>query len=60
MNAKDSIYNSYELTVLFRDQKGKCGYCDEEITQQDIQNYNIHRHHLKPKSKAGEDEISNL
>jgi RNA-directed DNA polymerase len=60
MNAKDSIYNSYDLTYLFREQNGKCVFCEEDITQSDIQSHNIHKHHLKPKVVEGEDEKSNL
>jgi RNA-directed DNA polymerase len=59
-NSKDSIYNSYELTKLFRGQKGKCEYCNQSISQKDIQDYNIHKHHLTPISKGGDYELSNL
>ena len=60
MNASDSIYNSYDLTHLFRVQGGKCAFCERYITQKDIQSHNLHKHHLKPKSAGGEDEKSNL
>lgn len=60
MNARDSIYNSYDLTYLFRDQKGICVFCEKGISQEDVQTYNIHKHHLKPKSVGGKDEKSNL
>jgi RNA-directed DNA polymerase len=59
-NSKDSIYNSFESTKLFRGQKGKCEYCNQSISQKDIQDYNIHKHHLTPISKGGDYELSNL
>ena len=59
MNALDSIY-SYEFIKLFRDQKGLCEYCKKEITKDDIQSYNIHKHHQKPQIEGGEKELSNL
>ena len=51
VNARDSIFNSYELTKLFREQKGKCVYCQTNITLEDIQSSNIHKHHLKPRAQ---------
>lgn len=60
INARDSIYYSYEYTKLFREQDGKCVYCEQPITQKDIQERNAHKHHLIPTSKNGEDELSNL
>jgi RNA-directed DNA polymerase len=60
INAIHSIHNSYEYTRLFKIQKGRCEYCDQSITNKDIQSYNIHRHHLKPKSSNGVDQLSNL
>ena len=60
VNAMDSIYNSFELTKLFRQQKGICEYCQTSITQEDIQSGNIHKHHLLPKSENGTDKLCNL
>lgn len=60
MNAKDSIYGNGGYTLLFREQTGKCAYCNTPITQEQIQNVEIHKHHLKPRSFGGDSKISNL
>ena len=60
MNAKNSIYGSNELLLLFSKQKGKCSYCQKPITQEQINKVEIHKHHLKPRSRGGEKRLSNL
>lgn len=60
INSLDSIHNSYELTKLFKEQKGKCYYCNQYINNSDIQSNSFHRHHLIPVSKGGTDKLSNL
>ncbi len=60
MNAKDSIYGNGDYTLLFRKQKGKCAYCKTPITGEQIQNVEIHKHHLNPRSFGGDSLISNL
>ena len=60
INAKGSIYNSYEFTKLFQVQDGNCAYCNRGISKRDIQSYSIHKHHLKPRSRGGDDKLSNL
>ena len=61
MKTMDSIYhNSYEMSHLFKSQKGKCEYCEGNITKGDIQSYNIHKHHMKPRIKGGDDKLRNL
>lgn len=60
MNAKESIYGSGEYLLLFKKQKGKCAQCKNPITQEHIQNVEIHKHHMKPRSTGGNRKISNL
>jgi RNA-directed DNA polymerase len=59
-NAKDSIYGSATLTQLFRRQKGKCAYCENLITDTQIRNSAIEKHHLKPRSEGGNWKLGNL
>ncbi len=58
--AKDSIYGSGEDTMLFKRQKGKCAYCKNPTTQEQIQNVEIQKHHMKPRSFGGDTKPNNL
>ena len=60
MNAKDSIYGNGDYTWLFRKQMGQCAYCKTPITDEQIKNVAIHKHHLKPRSLGGDSKINNL
>ena len=59
-NAKDSIYGSAILTQLFRRQKGKCSYCKQPITDKQVRDTAIEKHHLKPRSEGGNWKLGNL
>jgi RNA-directed DNA polymerase len=59
-NARNSIYGSYNLTTLFRQQKGRCGYCSQPITDEQVREATIHTHHLRPRSEGGDDKLGNL
>jgi RNA-directed DNA polymerase len=59
-NARISIHGSMVLTKLFGMQKGKCAYCKQPITREEINNVEFHRHHMKPRSEGGDEKLSNL
>jgi len=59
-NAIDSILGSGTLTKLFRTQKGICPFCTEQISQEDVREVNIHKHHMKPRSFGGDYKLGNL
>ena len=59
-NAKNSIYGSKTLTLLFKAQIGRCAYCNQPITDNDVRGRAIHKHHLKPKSEGGNWKLNNL
>ena len=60
MNAKNSIYGSNTLKALFGRQKGECEYCKQPITETDVKESAIHKHHMKPRSEGGNWKLSNL
>ena len=60
MNAKDSIFGSDTLTKLFRQQQGRCDYCNRHITSNHIKDGQLHRHHIKPRSFGGDWKLGNL
>jgi RNA-directed DNA polymerase len=59
LKAWSSLY-SKGLNILFKEQEGKCDYCKRDITKQDVQSYNTHKHHLKPRTAGGADDLHNL
>jgi RNA-directed DNA polymerase len=59
-NAKNSILGSGVLSLLFGKQKGKCAYCKQSITKDEINNVEFHKHHNKPRSEGGDEKSSNL
>ena len=60
VNARNSIYGSPNLTKLFTMQKGKCEYCKQPITDENVKEATIHKHHMKPRSEGGDWKLSNL
>ena len=60
VNAKNSINGSPTLTKLFEAQRGKCEYCKQPITESDVKDTAIHKHHMKPRSEGGTWKLSNL
>ena len=60
LNAKDSILGSGVLSALFGKQKGKCAYCKQPFTKDEINNVELHRHHMKPRSEGGDEKLNNL
>jgi len=59
-NAKDNILGSGVLSPLFGKQKGKCAYCKQLITKDEINNTEFHKHHMKPRSEGGDEKPNNL
>jgi RNA-directed DNA polymerase len=59
-NAKDSILGSGVLSALFGKQKGKCAFCKQRFTKDEINNTEFHKHHMKPRSEGGDEKLNNL
>ena len=60
LKAKNSIINDTITNKLFINQKGKCTHCKGSITQHDIVNYKIHKHHVTPKAIGGKNNAGNI
>ncbi|MBI1929910.1 HNH endonuclease [Candidatus Poribacteria bacterium] len=60
LNARDSILGSGVLTKRFNKQTGKCAYCKQPFTTEEINNVELHRHHMKPRSEGGDEKLNNL
>ena len=60
LKAKNSIIEDTITNKLFHNQKGKCTHCRMLITQYDIQNYRVHKHHIIPKANNGNNNLGNL
>ena len=60
LNAKDAIMGLGELRKTYLDQKGKCAYCKQPITQAQVTEHAIHMHHMKPRSEGGNKGLRNL
>ena len=60
INAKNSIVTEKTTMILFNKQKGKCEFCRQAITDDDVKNSKIHKHHMKPRSEGGDWKLSNL
>ncbi len=60
VNAKNSIYGSIETKTLFYKQRGKCGYCVHPITDTQVRDNTIYKHHMKPRSENGDWKLGNL
>ena len=59
-NAKDSILGSGVLSALFGKQKGKCAFCKQLITKDEVNDMEFHKHHMKPRSEGGDEKLNNL
>ena len=63
---KREYINAYNqiITVrtqrLYTRQKGRCAYCKEQTTQEQIERTEIHVHHMLPRSLGGDEGYSNL
>ena len=57
---RDSIYGSPTIERLFVKQKGRCSYCKQLISHEDVQESAIHKHHMKPRSGGGDWKLGNL
>ena len=60
LKVRNNIFGTQVLEGLFRKQKGRCEYCRQSFSQEDIQQSAIHKHHLKPRSEGGDWKLSNL
>ncbi|MYB65122.1 group II intron reverse transcriptase/maturase [Candidatus Poribacteria bacterium] len=58
-NAYNQIF-SVKMHRLYKQQKGICPHCKGQITQSQIQDTDVHIHHLKPVSFGGSNDYSNL
>ena len=59
VNAYNQIH-SVKVRKLYEHQRGKCLYCKEQISQKEIQDNEVHIHHIKPVSFSGNNGYSNL
>jgi RNA-directed DNA polymerase len=55
-----SQMGSEQMAKLFKRQHGKCEYCDTSLTPEPRQQMNIQKHHVKPRSSGGDDQLRNL
>ena len=60
INAKNSITAEKTMMALFTKQRGKCEHCGQVITDKDVKNRKIHKHHMKPRSEGGDWKLRNL
>ena len=58
-NAFNQIY-SVKMSRLYKRQQGKCSYCKELMTKEQIVNQELHAHHMLPRSLGGNESHSNL
>ena len=59
-NALNSIYGSMTHTKLFKKQKGRCEWCNQPITDEQLKASTIHLHHVRPRSEGGDNKLGNL
>ena len=59
VNAYTQIH-SVKMRKLYEHQRGKCLYCKEQISEKEIQENEVHIHHIKPVSFGGNNGYSNL
>ena len=57
---RKSIFGSPTMERLFVKQKGRCSYCKQLISHEDIQGSATHKHHLRPRSEGGDWKLGNL
>jgi RNA-directed DNA polymerase len=58
-NTLSQIY-SVKIEKLYKRQKGLCSYCEKSITKEEIENNEVHVHHMNPRTQGGTDELNNL
>ena len=58
-NAFNQIY-SVKMSRLYKRQQGKCSYCKELMTKEQVANQELHAHHMLPRSLGGIESQSNL
>ena len=58
-NAFNQIY-SVKMSRLYKGQQGKCSYCKELMTKEQVVNQELHAHHMLPRSLGGIEDQSNL
>ena len=59
INAYKQI-DSVKMRRLYESQKGICPHCKGQMTLRQIQKSLLHTHHIKPRSKGGNNNYSNL
>lgn len=59
INAYNQIY-SIKVSKLYKKQQGKCSYCKEPLTKEQIANSKIDTHHMLPRTFGGTEDHSNL
>jgi RNA-directed DNA polymerase len=55
-----SQMESEQMAKLFKRQHGKCEYCSTPLTPESNQQMDIQKHHVKPISLGGDDQLRNL
>lgn len=45
---------------LYREQSGQCVWCNQQFTKSDVNDRQLHIHHLKPVSMGGKWRLGNL
>ena len=58
-NAFNQIY-SEKMRRLYKRQQGKCSFCKEHMSKEQIENTELHAHHMLPRSLGGTEDYSNL
>lgn len=58
-NAYNQIY-SVKIGKLYKKQQGKCSFCKELMTKEQVANQKLHAHHMLPRSLGGTESHSNL
>ena len=59
-NARDAILGLGNLRKLYHVQIGRCAYCKQPITQQQVTGHSIETHHMRPRSEGGNGQPRNL
>ena len=60
INAKNSIITDSRTMFLFNRQKGRCHFCRQRITDENVKETQLHSHHMKPRSQGGDNKLGNL
>ena len=59
INAYNQIF-SVRMQRLYKEQQGKCSYCKEPMTKGQVENQELHVHHMLPRSLGGTENYNNL